>query len=468
MNYLEKVTEIRSHADRGYHGAAMKELGGVLEMALKALYADALAKLPPDKREKLTEAEKKIGGGRGIDHMGFGQILGLYRTTKLLGMLKKDLNLPFRLFRLEALDPIVAMRNDATHSGGEPSKEEIEYILSTVTCLLNESGLANIVSDTTATAEPPAEQAKGSSKLVPIVIAAVVLLAGGAYLSGAFGGGEKAAEATTAKAAPEAGKAPPAAAPAAKDPKAEALRNELDGLYASSGDPKPPATCASKSTSMLETLVEASKLLRDGKPASKRPQDADALARLESAAKTNPNDTELWALLAKAFLHMGRDATEVLATAKKALSACPNLSTAHNLVGNTHLINKEADQAKAAYIKALEGAPTYASPRFNLALLALQAQQPAEAINRLDGLLADSPHHPNAHFLRGRARLTTGDVTGATADLEEAVKRTPDNGLAHVSLGQAKGKAGDSAGAMASFCKAAELGHPAGKKACNQ
>jgi len=116
-----------------------------------------------------------------------------------------------------------------------------------------------------------------------------------------------------------------------------------------------------------------------------------------------------------------------------------------------------ADQAAAEWKQAAALEPGFAAPRFNLALNALAHRDPAGAIQLLDEAIAQDPSAPNAHHLRGRARLAASDPAGAAADLAEAVRLAPRDADAWKWLGLAlKGR--DQAASQQAFCRARDLG----------
>jgi tetratricopeptide (TPR) repeat protein len=81
----------------------------------------------------------------------------------------------------------------------------------------------------------------------------------------------------------------------------------------------------------------------------------------------------------------------------------------------------------------------------------------------LDGAMADynqavkfNPKYSNAYNNRGNVKLTKGDLNGALADYNQAIKSNPKSALAYNNLGNVKLRMGDLNGALADLNQAIE------------
>ena len=75
----------------------------------------------------------------------------------------------------------------------------------------------------------------------------------------------------------------------------------------------------------------------------------------------------------------------------------------------------------------------------------LQSGDPMPAIAACDAVLAKAPRNPEALGLRGIARLMTGAVIEAAADLRQAAAAAPGDGMTLEYLGQALLQLGEAA-----------------------
>ena len=114
------------------------------------------------------------------------------------------------------------------------------------------------------------------------------------------------------------------------------------------------------------------------------------------------------------------------------------------------------EDAGDAYARALQFAPDYDAPRFNLGVIQLRRRDPA-AIATFSEILRRKPDDPDAYKSRAQAYVNADRYVEAAADLEQALRRKSDDGRAWLLLGEIRDKAqqGD---ANEAYCKAAGLG----------
>jgi serine/threonine-protein kinase len=150
------------------------------------------------------------------------------------------------------------------------------------------------------------------------------------------------------------------------------------------------------------------------------------------------------------------DPSKALAAADQALQACPSAAAAHNVRGNALQATSKLDEAGDAYARALQLAPDYDAPRFNLGVVQLRRRDPA-AIATFTEVVRSKPDDADGYKSRGQAYFNAERYAEAAADLEAGLERAPDDGRAWMLLGAARqrGKNGD---ANRAYCKAAELG----------
>jgi predicted Zn-dependent protease len=108
--------------------------------------------------------------------------------------------------------------------------------------------------------------------------------------------------------------------------------------------------------------------------------------------------------------------------------------------------------------EALRLAPRSHIALFNLAVVLLKRDRPAEALPLLDVVLREDPAHPSAHLVRGQARLKTSDPRGARDDLEHQTRSAPGSTHAWLLLAEARRALGDEAGAREAQARARTTG----------
>lgn len=141
MNLNKKIKEIEYNIKKGYYQSSFQSISMVFEYLLKELYKEAISNLNQDKKIRIIEAEKIIGAGKSVAHFGLGQLLGLYKKTGLIELLKNDVKLPIKMFKIESLEPIIDIRNDIVHRAFEPDKKSTDYAYNQLLCLINETTL---------------------------------------------------------------------------------------------------------------------------------------------------------------------------------------------------------------------------------------------------------------------------------------------------------------------------------------
>ncbi|MBI5478637.1 MAG: tetratricopeptide repeat protein [Deltaproteobacteria bacterium] len=224
-------------------------------------------------------------------------------------------------------------------------------------------------------------------------------------------------------------------------------------------EPRAPAACRTKNRATLEALAEAAGRLAGGAPRSGRPQDLEAVTRLEAARESAGSAAEYWYLLGRALLFAGREAASVEEVAKKALEACPDFAAAHNLSGTAGFVSGRDQEALGHYERAVALDRGYVTPRVNRALVLLRQKRVQEALHDLDVVVKEAPGHPDALLVRGQALLLDGAAARALPDLEASVRLAPGNSAAHLLLGEAYSREQRHDEAQAAFCRAKALGN---------
>ena len=262
-----------------------------------------------------------------------------------------------------------------------------------------------------ASAAPtPLPPAKSGSRGAWLALLVVVLVGGGvaAAVLGTGAGGGSATTPAAASGSARAGSAPPLAGDAAA--RLAAANQKLAGF----GDPAPPDACPPAAAADAAELVLAARQV------------------------------------------IGRDAARALEAADRALQRCPSAAAAHNLRGNALQSAGKLDDAGDAYARALQFAPDYEAPRFNLGVVQLRRRDPS-AIATFTEILRRKPEDPDAYKSRAQAYASAERYAEAAADLEQALRRKDDDGRAWLLLAGLRDQL-KQPGARDAYCRAAALG----------
>jgi hypothetical protein len=154
-----RVEEIERLLANRHFKQAVIESGSVLEGMLRTLYQKAFPKLTPSEQKKISEAVEAIGKDKSVDQYSLGQLVGLFRNTKLFREAEKKLGLSLKHLARTDFDTLVEIRNKATHGGETVAEDEAKLLFSQLRVFAREVGLLK------ETPEPAAVQA--STQLRP-------------------------------------------------------------------------------------------------------------------------------------------------------------------------------------------------------------------------------------------------------------------------------------------------------------
>lgn len=166
----------------------------------------------------------------------------------------------------------------------------------------------------------------------------------------------------------------------------------------------------------------------------------DAEAAFQEALKMAPNNI-LLASLARTQWQAGKK-EEALATLENWLKQYPDDPQTRFNVGTYYMALNRTDQAKAAFTKVVELAPTNVLALNNLAWL-LRQENPAEAQKYAERALAATPNAPVVKDTLGIILLNQGQTEQALDLLKQAAAGLPDNGDVQYHLALALARSGD-------------------------
>jgi hypothetical protein len=140
MDYPQSISKARTLLAQRHHAQAVQSAAGALENLLVELYNGLLGSVPPARQKELVEAQGKVGGEQALGKLTLGKLVGLYRAAHVQEDLRKMLGRELLYLDVEALGPLVEIRNRAVHDGREPDEIEAEHIVHYVELILREAG----------------------------------------------------------------------------------------------------------------------------------------------------------------------------------------------------------------------------------------------------------------------------------------------------------------------------------------
>ncbi len=134
MNYPQTLLAQKHHVQ------AVQTAASALENLLVELYNELLGQSPPAEQKKLIEVQEQVGGGQPFNKLTLGKLVGVYRASRAHEDIQKTLGLTLTYLNVNALAPLVDIRNWAVHEGHEPDAAEAAHIVNQVELILRETG----------------------------------------------------------------------------------------------------------------------------------------------------------------------------------------------------------------------------------------------------------------------------------------------------------------------------------------
>lgn len=139
MNYAQTLSKAKTLLQQKHHAQAVQTAGSLLENLLVELYNELLGQSPPVRQKQLVQTIEQVGGGQALNKFTLGKLVGLYRASRAYEDLQKTLGLNLTFLNINALNPLVDIRNRAVHEGHEPDPAEAAYIVNQVELILRET-----------------------------------------------------------------------------------------------------------------------------------------------------------------------------------------------------------------------------------------------------------------------------------------------------------------------------------------
>ncbi len=166
----------------------------------------------------------------------------------------------------------------------------------------------------------------------------------------------------------------------------------------------------------------------------------------------NPNDPD--GLFYQGRLLLSEKKGEAEDLFARVIRTEPAYPMVHYFMGLSHLLNKDLQQAKASFSKAIEQNPQDIPARLVLAELYFQSRAYDLATTEVDVVLRQVPNNVQAHLLRGNLSFLQGDVKRAEEAYQKLVTLSPDDAIGYFKLGTLRRAQKKDAEALGLFEKA--------------
>lgn len=141
----DRLSLIQRVMQSGDYDVAVKESCTLFELVFRRIFQTAIASLPFRDRDHILETERKIGKGtKGVQDFGFGELVGLYRESKLLEKWSKHTGRDMGILLTLDFGAIVNLRNQITHKGASCSRGEANLVFEYLRNLLAVLGFADL------------------------------------------------------------------------------------------------------------------------------------------------------------------------------------------------------------------------------------------------------------------------------------------------------------------------------------
>lgn len=114
----DKLSFIKNMLDTGEYAIAVKECCSLFELVFRKIFQQAIISLPYQERNLVLGIENKIGkGNKGVYDFTFGELVGLFRESKLLDKWAKHTSKDLGLIKSVDFSSVVELRNSLIHQG---------------------------------------------------------------------------------------------------------------------------------------------------------------------------------------------------------------------------------------------------------------------------------------------------------------------------------------------------------------
>jgi tetratricopeptide (TPR) repeat protein len=187
-------------------------------------------------------------------------------------------------------------------------------------------------------------------------------------------------------------------------------------------------TDSGNAVSYRKKLVTA--LLAQGK-------QQEAVNLLDSMVNEAPKDSELRAVRSRVWLETGKSEAvdAALAEFQAQVKERSNDAALHYDLGRAYLLKSNTSAARTHLLKAAQLSRDFLPPRFDLAQLALNQQNPADGLRYAEDALQISPGDPKGRLLRASGLMGTNRLPEARNELRSLLRDYPRYRDAQIQMG---------------------------------
>lgn len=211
---------------------------------------------------------------------------------------------------------------------------------------------------------------------------------------------------------------------------------------------------------LSQALSEIMKPVNEQDPTKIQEKVSKAIEQVRIATEVSPNNVAAWetrGIIYREIRGVAVGAVEWgIRSFENAIALEPANPGLHTELGKL-LLGEKTEEAKAAFIKALELKPNYSDAIIQQALLAETEGNLDEAIRALDDLVKSEPFNIEALFQLGRIYYNNNRMDEAIIKFQQIILIFPNHSNAHYSLGVAYTAKGEKNLAIAEFEKVLEL-----------
>src|ERR1700732_281973 len=139
--WARKIAEVDNLVQGKHYKQAVQECGSILEELLRDVYQRVVNGLSAPDHKEVSGKLGEIGKGKSVAQLSLGQLVGLFRETRLFDKAEKVLGRKLPHLRGANFNTFVEIRNKATHQGEKVGAKEAKLFAAQAGIFVDELGL---------------------------------------------------------------------------------------------------------------------------------------------------------------------------------------------------------------------------------------------------------------------------------------------------------------------------------------